>query len=87
MNLDGSTSRANANTRHAAMSNCATAGPIKKYFQDTIAILMQLRKNLGGHFKSGQRWSPQNRPTGLTQDKNLFYPAGCCLGKVTSKNL
>ena len=43
--------------------------------------------NLGGHFKTGQRWSPQNRPTGLTQDKNLFYLAGCYLGKVTSENL
>jgi hypothetical protein len=42
---------------------------------------------LGGHFKTGQRWSPQNRPTGLTQDKNLFYLAGCYLGKVTSENL
>ena len=33
------------------------------------------------------RWSLQNRPTGLTQDKNLFYLAGCYLGKVTSENL
>ena len=42
---------------------------------------------LGGHFKTGQRWSPQNRPTGLTQDKNWFYLAGCYLGKVISENL
>ncbi len=30
--------------------------------------------SLGGHPKTGQRWSGQNRPTGLTQDKNLFLP-------------
>ena len=34
---------------------------------------------LSGHFKIGQRWSPQNRPTGLTQDRNPFYLAAVAI--------
>ena len=36
---------ANAIPRHAAMSNSATTGPIKKYFHDTIATPTKLKQN------------------------------------------
>jgi hypothetical protein len=29
---------------------------------------------LGDHLKTGHRGSPQNRPTGLTQDKLIYTP-------------
>lgn len=31
---------------------------------------------LGGHFKTGQRWSPQNRPTGKARD-GVVLPLSC----------
>jgi hypothetical protein len=32
--------------------------------------------SLSGHPKTGQRWSPQNRPTGRRQDSISFTPVG-----------
>src|SRR5579872_22139 len=40
----------------------------------------QVRFILSGHRKSGQRWSPENRPTEVAGTQ-LFYPASGCGGK------
>src|SRR5215469_10035804 len=39
---------------------------------------------LGGHLKTDHRGSLQNRPMGITLDKNLFYRACCGGGNLSS---
>jgi len=41
---------------------------------------LEVRTNLGGRLKSGQRWTGQNRPMARARDQVCFYPAvasGC----------
>ena len=40
-----------------------------------------MRLYLGGHLKTGHRGSPQNRPTGRSQDMRLLYRVGGRRGK------
>ena len=40
-----------------------------------------LRRDLGNHFKSGQRLSAQNRPTGGARNVRCFYPVIPCSSK------
>jgi hypothetical protein len=43
------------------------SGVLAKECEDLMLLFS--KKYLGGHLKTGQWWSPQNRPTELTQDK------------------